>query len=207
MYGLVNKAIEDLAVSLVGRKGWQEITALAGVDTVSFVSLDHYDDDITYRLVGAAATVLGLPAEKVLEAFGEHWILYTGREGYGTLMTAYGSDVGSFLRNLDTMHARVELMMPQLRPPQIDVDDEEPSDEGPDAGRSFLVRYRSTREGLAPMVVGLLRGVGAMFGREVTVTWLPRPEGADHEAFRVVEVGPLATVPQQRGSSTAPATA
>lgn len=190
MYGLVNKAIEDLAVSLVGTTGWQEITRRAGVDTVSFVSLDSYDDDITYRLVGAASAVLDLPAEKVLEAFGEHWIRFTGREGYGQLMTAYGTDVGSFLRNLDTMHARVELMMPQLRPPQFDVEDEAPD--------TFLVRYRSTRTGLAPMVVGLLRGVGSLFGRQIEVTRLDRPAGADHDAFRVVDLGPLPAVPAQR---------
>src|SRR5690242_12546691 len=99
MYGLVNKAIEDQVGSLAGEQTWLEIVDRAGVDAATFVSLDSYPDEMTFDLVNAAGTVLGLSAEEVLERFGEHWVRFTGREGYGPLMKAYGTDVTSFLKN------------------------------------------------------------------------------------------------------------
>ena len=79
MYGLVNKAVVDLVVNKFGEDTWVAIKKKAGVDHDLFVSMDAYPDDITYRLVGAASEVLGIPPAAVLEAFGEWWVLYTGR--------------------------------------------------------------------------------------------------------------------------------
>jgi hypothetical protein len=178
VYGLVNKAIEDLAVSLGGVPLWLDIARRADIDVLTFVSLDDYDDQVTYRLVDAASAVLGLSPQEVLEAFGEHWVRFTGREGYGSLMSAYGDDVASFLRNLDALHERVRLVMPQLRPPSFTVEDLGP-------GR-FQVHYRSERTGLGPMVTGLLRGVGALFDTPLVVERITRAEdGADHDVFDV----------------------
>jgi len=194
VYGLVNKAIEDLALSIGGEPVWQAIVARSGLDVVSFVSLDNYDDEITYRLVEAASVELGMTPEQVLEGFGEHWVRYTGRAGYGPLMGSFGSDVGSFLHNLDSLHARITLMMPQLRPPSFTVEEL-----GPDR---FVVHYRSARQGLAPMVTGLLRGVGALFDQQVAVTRLARAEdGADHDVFELV----VSPAPAGTGPADAPA--
>src|SRR5205085_7491799 len=44
MYGLVNKAIEDLVISLTNEDTWLEIARRADIDVVTFVSLDTYDD-------------------------------------------------------------------------------------------------------------------------------------------------------------------
>ena len=189
MYGLVNKAIEDLVISLAGEETWLEIVRRAEVDVVTFVSLDSYSDDVTFALVEAASAVLGEPAEAILESFGEHWVRYTGREGYGHLMKAYGSDVASFLRNLDAMHARVALTMPDLRPPSFRIEQDGAE---PHGAERFLVHYHSTRSGLAPMVTGLLRGVGALFDQQVDVQRRARGEdGADHDVFAVTVSSPV----------------
>lgn len=182
MYGLVNKAIEDLAISAGGEETWRRIKEEADVDVVAFVSMDAYDDDLTYRLVGAASRVLGMPAEEILKSFGRHWVLYTAREGYGPLLERAGSSLGEFLANLDALHTRVGLTMPALRPPsfQVDVVDD----------ATFLVRYYSERGGLSPMVVGLLEGVGKRFGHEVVVTHSAhRSEVLDHDEFLLRIVG------------------
>jgi len=178
MYGLVNKAIEDLVVSLAGEETWLEIVNRADIGAVTFISLDSYPDEYTFSLVAAASEVLGIPAEEILERFGEHWVRYTGRAAYGHLLKAYGNDVVSFLGNLDALHARVTLIMPNLQPPSFRV-----TEDGP--GR-YLVHYQSTRVGLAPMVTGLLRGVGSLFDQELTVERLDRREdGAEHDVFAV----------------------
>lgn len=178
MYGMVNQAVEDLAVRLGGPELWATIVERAGLGRLVFVAMDTYDDDVTYRLVAAASEVLDLSPEEVLEAFGEHWILYTGLQGYGPLLQAMGSTLPQFLGNLDSMHSRIALSMPALRPPSFACEE---IDDG-----SILVRYWSERPGLAPMVTGLLKGLGGRFDLDVTVVpTVPRPEGADHDTFLV----------------------
>jgi hypothetical protein len=184
---MVNKAIEDLAIAVGGEPTWKAIKEKAGVDTVAFLSMEAYPDEMTYALVGAASEVLDMSAADILEAFGRHWVLYTAREGYGPMLTSAGSTLPEFLGNLDALHVRVGLTMPKLRPPSFQVATQS-------EGR-LVVRYYSERDGLAPMVVGLLQGAGLRFGHDVTVTHtLTRAEGSDHDEF-LVEYDPSAPAP------------
>lgn len=175
MYGLVNKAVVDLVVSQFGQDTWDAIKKKAELDTDAFVSMDAYPDDITYRLVGAASEVLKLDPEQVLEAFGEHWVLYTAREGYGPMLDASGATLHDFLENLDALHARVALTMQGLRPPRfrlIRVD-----------SSTVRLEYHSTRQGLAPMVRGLLRGLSIRFQTPVDISH-ERQEAHDEFTIR-----------------------
>lgn len=178
MYGLVNQAIKEMAVHVGGPALWASICERIELDLPEFVAMQSYDDDITYRLVSAASDVLELTPSEVLEAFGEHWIRYTGDQGYGPMLEAMGSTLPQFLGNLDSMHSRIALNMPELRPPVF-------ACEELDEGR-LVVRYWSERPGMAPMVTGLLRGLAGRFALDMTVTYDdPRPDGQDHDTFLV----------------------
>lgn len=174
MYGLVNKAVVDLVVGRFGQETWDTIKKKADVDIDVFVSMDGYPDDVTYRLVGAASEVLKIPPEAVLEAFGEHWVLYTAKEGYGPMLDASGQTLREFLLNLDALHARVALTMPELRPPRFRL---VPVDE-----TTMLLEYHSTRQGLAPMVSGLLKGLSIRFNTPMEVSHASRD---GHEEFTI----------------------
>jgi len=188
MYGLVNQAVEDFVRRGFGDEAWKRIRDKAGVNLEMFVSMDSYPDEVTYQLVGAASEVLGLEAAQILEAFGEHWVLYTAQEGYGQMLSMFGSSLEEFLLNLDNMHSHVGLTFPALRPPSFQV-------EGVDGGRSLLLHYRSERMGLAPMVIGLLKGLGRRFGEDVTVRQTAHRGLDDHDVFRIDRVG-MGAVPQ-----------
>lgn len=178
MYGLVNKAVQDLVCSRFGEDTWQKIKRKAGVEDDVFVSMDAYPDEVTYNLVGAASEVLGVTPEEVLKAFGEYWVLYTAREGYGDILKMAGSNFLAFVQNLDSLHARVGMSFPELRPPSFRCTDI--------ADGSVTLHYYSTREGLGPMVVGLLHGLGKMFNMELTVVQSARRgEGSDHDEFLI----------------------
>lgn len=174
MYGLVNKAVVDLVVNKFGEDTWVAIKKKAGVDQDVFVSMDAYPDDITYRLVGAASEVLGIPPAAVLEAFGEWWVLYTAQEGYGPMLDAAGKSLREFLENLDALHARVALTMSELRPPRFRL--------VPVDSSNMVLEYHSTREGLAPMVVGLLKGLSQRFNTPIEVTHARRDS---HDEFAI----------------------
>jgi hypothetical protein len=175
---MVNKAVEEMVCMHHGESVWERIKQRAGVDVDVFMSNEAYPDELTYRLVAAASEELGLPAERVLEAFGEHWVLHTAREAYGGLLTAAGRTLPEFLQNLPNFHSRVAMIFPRLQPPRFECTDVRPG--------SLTLHYFTHRPGLAPFVVGLMGGLGKMYATPVTVALLQsRDGGADHDVFDV----------------------
>ena len=176
MYGLVNQALEDMVVSRFGAEKWVEIKAGAQVNIPAFISMEPYPDEITYKLVGEACRVLGLGGEEILEEFGKYWILFTGREGYGSFLESGGNDLPTFIQNLDDLHSRVGLLFPGLKPPSFKSTDV--------CEDSLRLHYYSSRAGLAPFVVGLLKGLGELFNTDTKVLLeTSREQGADHDQF------------------------
>jgi len=193
MHGLVNQGIHDLAVQLGGEQLWADIRAAADVDLENFIGMDNYSDDVTYRLVRGASSVLRITESEVLQAFGKHWILYTARRGYGPIFDTMGETLPEFLANLDAMHARLSLSMPELRPPSFVC--EQCTDQ------RLRLEYWSDRPGLAPMVLGLLGGLGELFDVTLSVTHsIKQSDGADHDEFmiehRPVDHGQTASDPR-----------
>ena len=178
MYGLLNKASEDLVVTNYGEDKWKAICQEAGVSEEPFISMEVYPDEVTYSLVGAASKVLEVPPEDVMRSFGEFWTLYTAKEGYGELLQQCGKTLPEFLQNLDMLHTRVGMMMPDLKPPSFSCENIE--------SNSLDLHYKSIREGLDPVVEGLVIGLGKMFGQEATVKKIAgREDGAEHSVFHV----------------------
>ncbi len=178
MYGLVNKAFEDLVCDHYSEETWEKIKEKAHVDVDAFISMDPYDDEVSYKLVEAASEVLEQSPEKLLEVFGEYWVLYTAKEGYGEMLNMAGDNLFTFLNNLDNLHTRVGLAFPNLQPPSIKCTDIQ--------AHSLRLHYYSTRPGLASMVIGLVKGLGKRFNEELHITQtLNRDHGADHDEFLV----------------------
>jgi len=178
MYGIVNKAIEELVKENYGEEKWELIKIRSGVDVDFFISNEPYDDAITYQLAGAVAEEMHIPLSDVLVKFGEHWVLKTGREKYGSLMEAGGNNLKEFLCNLPVFHNRIMLMYPKLTPPEFKISDVEEC--------SVCVHYFSRREGLQEFVRGLLQGLGKMYNTPVTIQLVQhRSFGADHEIYKV----------------------
>ena len=178
MYGLVNQAVEGLVRRNFGDETWFKIKDRAGVEEDLFLSNQGYPDEVTYNLVGAASEVLETPAEDILNAFGEYWVLETATKGYGDLMDAAGDNLADFLTYLPNFHTRVKLIFPDLRPPSFTVTDV--------AGNRLVLHYFSDREGLQAFVVGLVYGLGKRFGTPAEVRYLQgKAEGLDHDEFEV----------------------
>jgi hypothetical protein len=178
MYGIVNKAIEDLVMDKFGPSMWERVKSRSGVDIDFFISNEPYDDALTFTLAHAVAEETGMGIKAVLEAFGEWWVLKTGQEKYGGLMKAGGDNLKDFLMNLPQFHNRIILIYPKLTPPEFRISDVEE--------RSLFVHYFSKREGLQDFVRGLLAGLGKLFETPVNIILLEsRNDGNDHEVFKV----------------------
>lgn len=177
MYGMVNQAIKDLVESKFSTDHWNQICEDIQIPKDDFVFMQYYPDKLTYDLVGSASKLLNLPGETILKEFGKYWVLYTAKEGYGPMMDLFGSDYKSCLQNLNNLHARMGMTMPQLSPPRFTFVEESKT--------LYKVSYFSKRPGLCPMVVGLLEGLAQKHNVKVSIELLPDDANAGEKIFKI----------------------
>ena len=84
----------------------------------------------------------------------------------------------AFLENLDQMHARVMLSFPDLKPPSFRVTDR--------TDDRLTLHYYSSRPGLAPLVVGLLKGLADRFHTDIEIEHRnEQDDQGEHDVFDV----------------------
>ena len=179
MYGLINSSLQSMIREKFGEETWNKVLSTSGVPEDSFLSMRSYEDAVTYDLVGASSAVLGAPAEDCLEMFGEWWVLETAAKSYGTLMDAAGQDLVQFLTNMNALHDRITGTFINYVPPEFRV-------ESLEKGR-HRIHYISTRQGLTPFVVGLLKGLAVRYDSELEIhsqSAVPVTSG-EHTVFEV----------------------
>lgn len=178
MYGVVNKSIEEFVIGAYGLNTWNDVLKRAEIEALVFISNEPYPDEITYRLIGAATAIAGISTKDFLISLGHHWILKTGQNHYGALLSAGGHNLKEFLVSLNEFHMRVRLIFPELKPPDLSCTDVN--------GDSLKLHYRTHREGLGDFVIGLVQGLGVFFRTPVSISLIEsRAEGADHDIFEV----------------------
>jgi hypothetical protein len=179
MYGIINKAVESFVRTRHGDAIWDRVRQMAGLPDEPFVSTTNYADASTFLIVAAASRVVGLPAEQVLEAFGTYWVEFVFAAGYGLMVLSPGDTLSTAFRRLDEMHDRIQGAFPESRAPSFSVVHE--------SAHGITVDYRSDREGLAPFVSGVIRGIGLRIGSEVVTRHerVQPDEGPAHDRFHV----------------------
>jgi hypothetical protein len=178
MYGIVNKAIEDLVKTNFGEEKWNLIREKSGIEHDFFISDEAYDDDVTFKLAIAVSEEMNMTISEVLIAFGEWWVIKTTKDKYSGLMESGGSNLKDFLKNLPLFHNRVMLIYPKLTPPEFKVTDIQEN--------SLHLHYFSKREGLQEFVRGLIQGLSIMFETKASIELLQtREKGDTHEIFKI----------------------
>ena len=169
MYGLVNRALEQLLSEEHGREKWEQIKSEAGVEEEIFLGNESYPDEMTYKLVGAAAQVTQVPASDILFKLGKYWVLHIASVHYSHFMNSGGNDLLTFLHNLPNFHNRIILVFPQLKPPEFKIGK---------TGENFVhLHHYSHRPGLTAFVEGLLMGLSEYFRCKIQVSLLTQETG------------------------------
>lgn len=179
MYGLVHNGIRDLIQSEYGDQAWDRVLQASTISESAFIAMQSYPDEITYKIVGAVLEVLDMSAEQLLEKFGRHWVLETGPKAYGDLLDMAGDSLPELLANLDDLHVHVANIMPKIQAPSFRCSNVTES--------SLKLDYYSSRQGLTPMVVGLVRAIGERFQTPCEVAVLSSEE-SDKGAHIVLDV-------------------
>ncbi|XP_071476583.1 guanylate cyclase soluble subunit beta-2-like [Diadema antillarum] len=159
-YGIINICAKDLILEKYGDEAWETIRQKAEVDD-KFVNYDLYPDALTYKIVKAAAELLGSTSDEVWELFGVYWVLWCMRRGYDALFRTLGRTLFDFLANLDFLHSvYMKTMYPNMTVPSFRV--EERGDE------IMILHYYSNRPQLGGIVLGIVKGVARIiFNTEI----------------------------------------
>ncbi len=111
-------------------------------------------------------------------AFGEFWVLSTGKKKYGAMMEAGGSNLKEFLINLPNFHNRVSLIYPKLAPPEFKVSHV--------VENGLHLHYYSHRPGLKEFVRGLIQGLSKMYDVKTQIELMEsRDAGSNHEVYAI----------------------
>lgn len=177
MYGMVNRAIEQFIREEHGEEVWERVASKASV-SADFISMQQYPDSVSVDLVVGLSEVTGTGPAQVLADVGEYWVSFAYNSSYGDLLDIAGDTLPEVLANLDEMHTRVGQSFDDLNTPSFWVSDLTED--------SMILHYSSNREGLAPMVVGLVRGLGKLLDTDVSVIQVGfKGDTSDHDEFAV----------------------
>lgn len=174
MYGLVNQGIHAFIVEHFGHEDWEDICRETGLEFQEFESMLTYPDDVTYRLIDCISKKYKMSAAEVLKTFGDYWVDFSSSSKLGQLMRFGGTSLVERLETLNEMHARIKTTMPHLKPPEFEF---EVGENG-----THKLHYASDREGLEPMVIGLVEGLGRETGESLKITQDPKPAYAEYRA-------------------------
>ena len=109
----------------------------------------------------AASQELGEDRDTVMTMFGEYFAENIGRYGYARLLRVLGRDLRDFLNGLDDLHEYLRFSYPNMRPPLFFCTNETP--------RGLQLHYTSKRNGFRCYVIGQLKTIGKIYGKEVEI--------------------------------------
>jgi len=177
MKGIINKGIQDLVEHEMGSDIWAQVKERAGCEEPFFATSEDYPDQLTMKLIDAAADVCGRRQDEIMVDLGRFWVIHTGRTSYPSLFSVAGSDPREFLCNMNKVHEQATRSVTNAAPPRFEFN------EMPD-GR-LLIHYHSSRS-LCPLFRGLVLGVGKLFKQELTVEEVAcARKGASHCTMEV----------------------
>ena len=169
-----------MIVAEFGKQQWEKVAEAAGVGEEHLLSLEAYDDDIVYRLVGIAAEMFDMSGEQVLRSFGRHFVVKTLPLGYQSLVETYGRSSFELLNNINRLHTTIKATFSDYKPPFFAV--EYLSD------NSIDLFYESERSGLTPFVIGLIDGLSEYYKESLTILEVSplETESGEKTRFRII---------------------
>lgn len=161
MYGLIHSAVKQLVLDNYDEETWHKVMVAAGNPDDAFLTMRFYDDEVTMRIVTAAAETLEVSIEQCLEVFGGYWMVNFAPDNYGSLLDHGGENVAAFLSNLDDMHDHISTSFTEFLPPSFKVNSADSNE--------IKLTYRSERNGLTPFVRGIFLGMKQRFKQNFTL--------------------------------------
>ncbi|CAJ0931045.1 unnamed protein product, partial [Mesorhabditis belari] len=170
--GWVHITVSTLIIRKYGLDLWKEIKRKAGfADETEFEVQQYYDDSDTFRIFRTAAATLGVSVDDMWELYGDHLITYASETGWSRMLACMADNLQDFLDNLNSMHYFIDQIAfkSEMKGPSFQCEDQ--------GDGSLRLHYFSNRQGLYPIVKGLVRKTAKyLFDIEVSINVLERQQ-------------------------------
>jgi hypothetical protein len=157
MHGIIFAELQKYAETKHGKGTWDQLLKNAGMENKFYLSLKEYPDTEMAGLIGAASSMLNLPAAKVLEDFGE-FLAPTLMKMFGHLLQPEWRTIDVIDKTEGTVHSVVRVQTPGAKPPELHT-----------VRRSYnevVLIYRSPRK-MCALAVGIGMGLGKYFNENI----------------------------------------
>ena len=121
MHGVVNKALERFTIDTYGFELWKKVVSACPHAVVFYEAMLCYPDQDSYDLLNQLSGFLNKPNADLLEDMGTYLVVHRNQDGFRRLLRFGGADFRDFLFSLNEFNARIDLIMPDLNLPQINV--------------------------------------------------------------------------------------
>lgn len=159
MHGIIHSELKKYVTTKLGTAAWSALVKEAGLEGKVYLPHQAYPDADAVALVTTASRVTGLPAEAILEDFGEFIA--------PDLLALYKPHVNPAWKTLDmlenterTIHRVVRANSAGATPPVLKAKRLAPD--------KLLIAYSSPRK-MCGVAKGIVKGVGKHYGEAVTL--------------------------------------
>uniref|UniRef100_A0A7I5EBN4 guanylate cyclase n=1 Tax=Haemonchus contortus TaxID=6289 RepID=A0A7I5EBN4_HAECO len=172
MIGWTHLCLSTLITRRYGAEIWEQIMRKAGFAQKSEIDVQvYYDDTETMRIFRTAAGILGLSVDDMWEMYGEFLITYACETGWDKMLNCMANNLQEFLDSLNSMHYFIDQIAfkSEMRGPTFQCEA---------IGDGLLrLHYFSHRQGLFPIVKGLVRQVSRLlFEMDVKLVVIERSQ-------------------------------
>lgn len=175
MHGLFNLALERYLRQTFGGDCWHRIAGQASLPFQSFEPLEIYDLAMTVAVIDAASIVLNRGPDAILEDLGNFLVHGPHGERLRRLLRFGGVGFRDFLHSLEELPARAQLVLPDLRLPDLVLQEMGEAE--------FTLAIGAPFDGAAYVMMGLLRAMADDYGALALLEM--RPKGAEGEIIHV----------------------
>lgn len=181
MHHLINRAFQSFVRDTFGPATCARLIQQAGLRQDSFECLFDHDPATTTKVVDAAVRLLGRPRAALFEDMGTYLVSHQNSENLRRLLRFGGARFIDFLHSLDDFPDRVQLALPHLDLPQLQL-----IEHSPDA---FTLRFTTDLGDLGHILVGLLRAMADDYGALVLLDHRGQVNFAEELTIQVLDEG------------------
>lgn len=160
MKGVIFDCLSELVIEKAGKNKWEGILQDCGLGKAATFSYSQsINDNLALQLITSTCKALDLSTSQCCDMFGEYWVTKFAPRIYSDYYRGIES-ARDFLLKMDEIHLSATRNMIGARPPRFEYE--------LNGDNVIIMKYKSHRQ-LIDLMVGLVKGVGKYFNRELEV--------------------------------------
>jgi hypothetical protein len=179
LHGIIHAELRKYVEARYGADAWKACVETAGLSHKMFLPISTYPDADAVAIVTAASKLTDVPAERILEDFGE-FIAPDLISMYQSLIEPHWKTTELLLHTEEVIHRVVRINNPGAQPPKLRFEQLGPNE--------LKLHYNSPRR-MAAVAKGIISGVAKHYGQTVLIREQKKPDGSSEISITVGESG------------------